>query len=64
MMKKIKVLHIFVIFIFGLGCQNEPYEGDFPTENDACLLALQASVNAAQDFTTATDNKQSLLSNI
>jgi hypothetical protein len=64
MMKKNKLIHVFVILLFGLGCQNEPYEGDFPTENNTCLSTMQATANAAQNFLTSTDDDYSLFCQI
>lgn len=64
MMKKIKVLHIVVVLLFGLGCQNEPYEGDLPEQEDPCLIAIQATATAAEDFSMATDDNYSLLCQI
>ena len=63
-MKKIKLLHIYAVCLFALGCHNEPYEGDLPSEDNSCLLAIQATAEAAANFAMASNDDFSLLCQI
>jgi len=44
-----------------MNCDNEPYEGDFITEDNSCQLAMLATAQAANDFLNATDDNFNLL---
>ncbi|MFC0604812.1 hypothetical protein [Winogradskyella pulchriflava] len=64
MIKRHRLLYVYMVLLFGLSCHDEPYEGDFPTENNACLLAEQATADAAASFAMASDDNFSLFCQI
>ncbi|BAO77129.1 hypothetical protein [Winogradskyella sp. PG-2] len=64
MMKKILVLCLFIALILLVNCGNEPYEGDLPTRDNPCELAIEATANAAEDFSAATEDQYNLLCSV
>lgn len=62
MIKKINALYLIcVTFLLGFSCHNEPYEGDILTEDNSCLLAIEAATEASENFANATEDNYSLL---
>jgi len=61
MLKKITVRYWLVVLLVVMNCDNEPYEGDFITEDNSCQLAMLATAQAANDFLNATDDNFNLL---
>jgi hypothetical protein len=64
MMKKLRLRYWFMLLLLVINCDNEPYEGDFITIDNSCLLVKQATANAAEDFSTTTDDNYSLFCQI
>lgn len=64
MLKKTPVQFIFVVLLCIVNCDNEPYEGDIILEDNSCLLAIQATVEATENFSNATEDNYSLLCQI
>lgn len=61
MLKKKYLQYLSIVMLFFVGCDNEPYEGEFITEDNSCQLAMQATADAAIDFSNFDENNYSLL---
>lgn len=61
MMKKILVLCLCIALTLLVNCDNEPYEGELYTEPNPCELAIESTANAAEDFSSASDQDYTLL---
>lgn len=64
MIKNNCIPYITVVILLFLSCQNEPYEGDITFEDNSCANAIEASFNAAIDFSSATETDYSVLCQI
>ena len=53
MIKKTLTICAFALFTILYNCDNEPYDGDIFSENNACTLAILETNNAATDYFTA-----------
>lgn len=61
MLKKISLQYLCIVILFLVGCHNEPYEGEIIIEDNSCLLAMQATADAAVNFSSTTENNYSVL---
>ena len=53
MITKTLTICAFALFTILYNCDNEPYDGDIFSENNACTLAILETNNAATDYFTA-----------
>lgn len=53
-----------MVFLMVVNCHDEPYEGDFPTEDNNCLAAMLATAEASVNFANASDTDFSILCQI
>lgn len=56
MLKNIFVQFWFISLLLVVSCENEPYGGVFITLDNSCLLAIQITAFAAEDFVLASDD--------
>ena len=56
--------YITVVLLLFFSCQNEPYEGDIAFEDNSCIDAIEFTINAAIDFSNATETNYSVLCQI
>ena len=63
MMKKIFELSSFIILLLFINCDNEPYEGDFVNEDNACVMAIRATNESGANYlqTNATEENHNIL---
>jgi len=60
-MKKKLVLCLFIVLALVVGCDNEPYDGQFEIFDNSCELAMNATAIAEENFLSATNENYEFL---
>ena len=60
MIKRIFMLFSFMLLFMAITCDNEPYEGNFINDNNACLLATEASSEVLENLNNSSDDDYNL----
>ena len=61
MVKNIFVQCLYIVLVLFVACDNEPYEGDIIVVDNSCLLAAQATADAAVDFLNSSEDDYTFL---